>query len=403
LAPVQVSPPQVVHVRMIREVHHWEHLRPQWDQLFDASPTASPPLRFEWLRTWWDIYGSTYADGGRGLRIFTVWRNRTLIGALPLYEGIRHGSGCGVRRLGFISSSEAEFEETCADYLDLLHLPDDAETCVRALAPALLNRRFTHWHELVLDRISAGSPLLALRQHLERAVKTSVTDRGLCYLSDIRGGLDAYLSRLNAKVRKDTKRSLRLASEAAAVFEIAQDACQIDDFFDELVMLHQRRWQAAGKPGCFSSPRFTEFHRRMLQAWVPKGIGVVARLSCHNVPVAVFQGVIARKKFDGYIYGVLRDEGSPLIGPGNAMLVLLKSYLGDLGVETMDTLLSKPNSHKRRHSTGSNTLVRLTATRPGARIFLESCLQQSHRAIRATRRVLARRQPSKPVAFDTAS
>ena len=98
LPPVEVSPlPDVVHVRVIRELDDWEHLRPQWDELFEASPTASPPLRFDWLRTWWDIYGSTYGDGGRGVRIFTVWRGRTLIGACRCTKvvGTALSAACG--------------------------------------------------------------------------------------------------------------------------------------------------------------------------------------------------------------------------------------------------------------------------------------------------------------------
>ena len=43
----------------------------------EASPTASPPLRWEWLRQWWRVYGPVY--GGRGLRIVTVHRGGHLI------------------------------------------------------------------------------------------------------------------------------------------------------------------------------------------------------------------------------------------------------------------------------------------------------------------------------------
>ncbi|MDB5293879.1 MAG: hypothetical protein JWL69_5120, partial [Phycisphaerales bacterium] len=120
IGPSAVSPAQAI-AHVIRDVWEWDRLEPEWDKLFAHSPAASPPLQFRWLREWWQVYGPVYGDGGRGLRVIVVRRDGRLIGALPLYE--QH-AGIGplmVRRLGFISTGEAEFEETCPENLDLLY------------------------------------------------------------------------------------------------------------------------------------------------------------------------------------------------------------------------------------------------------------------------------------------
>ena len=104
------------------------------------------PLRWEWLRQWWRVYGPVY--GGRGLRIVTVRRGGHLIGALPLYLHIGHRSPVWAHYLGFLSMGESRSEATRPEYLDLLHAPGEARACRDAMLPALSTPRWaggTSW------------------------------------------------------------------------------------------------------------------------------------------------------------------------------------------------------------------------------------------------------------------
>src|SRR5688572_21750854 len=97
---------QEPEVRVVREQSEWESLRGEWATLFDSSPTASPPLHFDWLTGWWRIYGPAYGSAGNGLAVILVRRGSRLIGALPLYQSVIGGPFLGRRRLGFLSSGE---------------------------------------------------------------------------------------------------------------------------------------------------------------------------------------------------------------------------------------------------------------------------------------------------------
>src|SRR5688500_6236427 len=94
--------------RVVTDPAAWLSLREAWESLFAASPTAAPPLRWEWLWEWWRIYARAYGAGDHPLRIITVWRGDRLIGALPLCLTYRSGLRFGVRRLGFLSTGEKE-------------------------------------------------------------------------------------------------------------------------------------------------------------------------------------------------------------------------------------------------------------------------------------------------------
>ena len=145
-----------LQVDVLDDVASWDALEPEWGELFEASPTASPPLRWEWLRQWWRVYGPVY--GGRGLRIVTVRRGGHLIGALPLYLHIGHRSPVWAHYLGFLSTGESRSGATWPEYLDLLHAPGEARTCLDAMLPALLDPAVGRWTSWTCAR-SAGARL----------------------------------------------------------------------------------------------------------------------------------------------------------------------------------------------------------------------------------------------------
>ena len=156
---VLTSQTRGLQVDISDDVAYWDALELEWGELFEASPTASPPLRWEWLRQWWRVYGPVY--GGRGLRIVTVRRGVHLIGALPLYLHIGRRSPLWAHHLGFLSTGESQSEAIWPDYLDLLHAPGEARTCLDAILPALLDPAVGRWDILDLCDIGGGSPLLA--------------------------------------------------------------------------------------------------------------------------------------------------------------------------------------------------------------------------------------------------
>ncbi|MGE5611972.1 MAG: GNAT family N-acetyltransferase [Bacillota bacterium] len=387
-SPVVQAATEDATVEVIRDVEPWQRLRPEWDELFQASPTASPPLRFDWLWHWWRIYGPAYGNHGQGLRILTFRRQSRLIGVVPLYEMIKRSWGVPVRRLGFISTGEAEFEETCADYLDLLHLPGEREMCMEALVSALCDRRTLAWDELELFDMSGRSPLIDLHGRL-RGCQTSLASSDTCPIANIAGGLEAFLERLSANTRQQARRRLRMAQKAGAILERAMDSSEVDPYFDDLIRLHQQRWNAIGQPGVFASSRFTELHRTLARSWVPTGKAILVRLSLDGQAMAVIYGFLVGTKFDFYQSGVAIDEPSGLQSPGMVAFLMLKAHLAERGITQFD-FLRGASPYKQRLATDYCPMIRLCAVRPGVRTrvfaisnFVRRLASKSRRVLRA--------------------
>lgn len=345
--------------RVIEDVDAWDAIRVDWDRLYHASPTASAPLDFVWLRTWWEVYGPVYGSGG--LRIVSIWRESRLVGALPLYLDVGRGTPFSVRCLRFISTGEAEFEETCPDYLNLLHVPDDEMACAQAAWAAV---GAMQWDVLELLDLPDDTPLLRVRT----AFPLRVLARGSCPVAFIGDGFEAYLTQLSSKSRMRARQEVRKAERSDTLFELA-GATDSGQYFDELIRIHQERWVAGGQPGCFAAPRFTEFHRRLVHEWVAGGRAILGRLSHRASTFVVLYGFVTNRKFDLYQLGVASDERAIVHSPGMAANLLLMAELAARGVSHYD-FLRGVSAFKKSLTTEQRTLICLACRRPTMRALL---------------------------------
>jgi CelD/BcsL family acetyltransferase involved in cellulose biosynthesis len=374
------------HVRVVKDAAEWSTLESVWRDLWNVSPAASAPLRWEWLTAWWRVYGPKYGAGEQALRIFIVERGSEIIGALPLYVGRPAPIPFSPRPLRFISTGEAREEETCAAYLDLLHRPGEGAACVAALEKALVAGPHSDWERLELAYVSGASPLAQLFAGSAHFRLWAPERQAPCCIADLTGGLDAYLGRLSANSRAQARRLLRAADAAKLTFEVATEA-NADEFYDQLVSLHQARWAEAGEPGCFASPLFSQFHRTLAHQLAPAGQVVLARLSHQGRPLAVIQGYLAGNKFDYYLAGTALDSTDAAIkSPGIAAHLRLASYLLERGVTHYDYLLGFARN-KAQYTTDEQPVYRLTVERKGLKRLAHRFSHVSFRGARAIRRL----------------
>ena len=359
--------------RVIRDIAQWEAIRPAWDELYAGNPAASPPLDFVWLRRWWGVYGETYGPGG--LRVVTVWRGTRLIAAAPLYLCISCERIFGVRSLRFISTGEAEHEETCPEYLDLLCRTGDEEVGSKAVWAAIEGLT---WDCLELRNLSADAVIL--REGSVPANATAVTT-DTCAIADLSAGFDAYVESLSARNRKQVRKLLREGDHAGAQFEMV-GLDQLPEALDDLIALHGARWAEEGKQGAFASPRFVAFHRGLLEEWLPSGRAVLARMHLGGAPAAALYGFVTGQKFDFYQSGVRRDVDG-VESPGILGILLLMKALAERGVTVFD-FLGGSAVHKKRMQSREQPMVSLRLWRPTLR-------SAAYHSIRGATRIFRRR------------
>lgn len=372
---------------LIREPQRWDAIRAPWQALHQAAQ-GRWATEFDWLRTWWEVYGGVCAQRHKSLMLLALWEGDQLVAAAPLYVRRPRLSDAG-RVVMFIGTGEREREEVCPDYLDVLCRRDRPQATA-VLLDWLLRERVNEFDRLELNDVAQDSLAAQWgRQRLSDAAM-EVAPRGNCPIADLSGGMEAYLARLSANERSQARRRLKEAKALGATLEMAGPE-SVDQYFDELVELHQSRWRAAGRPGCFASRRFTDFHRRLARQWLGEGKALLSRLRLDGKTIAVKYGFLYYNKYDFYQSGVRLEGEQRLRSPGTVSFLMLFEELIRRGVTRFDFLRGDSN-YKQRLATSAQSLAQVRWTRWSWRTNVACASRFLHRGSMKVAHLLRRRR-----------
>jgi hypothetical protein len=273
---------------LLTEPTELERLLPEWRELAARSGNelcTSPA----WLATWWKIFGD-----GRGLRVVTFRRDGRLIGIAPLcFRRVRFARALPVRRLELLGSGEDEADEICSDYIGFVIERGAEKEVADGFAGALAAERIGAWDELLMPAMDGSSPMpVLLASALARAkFRSELIRAGEAPYISLPSSWDEYLRRLPSQHRYLVTRSLRDWEKWSGSPAKLERVTSIDDLprAQELLRtLHSERWNG---DGTFRSPRFTEFHDRVMQILFSDGALDIAWLSAHGAPIAVLYNI----------------------------------------------------------------------------------------------------------------
>jgi CelD/BcsL family acetyltransferase involved in cellulose biosynthesis len=302
-------------IDMLSDVADFQRLQPEWNELLSRSRSNSVTLTWEWLYTWWQVYGER-----RTLRLVTVRENDRLIGAAPLLYRDRLHWYYGMipfRRIELLASGESSGDEVCSDYIDWIALPGREDDVVNAVMDVLEATPGNRWDEIVLPDVWSGSRTLQALQSacLRRNLRFEVLQRDPCPYIALPQTWDSYLEALGSGQRYRIRRALRDFKAAGGTYEILSNPADITAKLDVLVSLHQQRWTAKGKPGAFASIKRTEFHRRLIPLALERGWLRLGVLSIEGQPIAAIYNFRYAGRVYFYQSGMI-PQGRSSLRPG---------------------------------------------------------------------------------------
>ncbi|WP_439576697.1 GNAT family N-acetyltransferase [Elioraea sp.] len=183
------------------------------------------------------------------------------------------------------------------------------------------------------------------------------------------------LAHLSANARGQLRRSLRRFAEAGeVVLTRAGTEAEALAWLEALIALHQRSWQARGKPGAFADPFMRRFHRELVARALPRGEVDLLRLA-------------AGPDVLGYLYNLRRDghvcayqsgfdpaAADPHRKPGLVAHLLAIGRAAGEGMAVYDFLAGE-DRYKRSLATGSRDLVWTELVRPRSPLALAAWLR----------------------------
>jgi len=374
-------------IRVVQCDTQFDLLESDWNALYRKSKLASAPLRFEWQREWWRVFGVKY--GPDGLRILIAENKEGVAGILPLY--VAPASRLGARRLHFISTGEAPGEVTYPEYNGFLANDDCCEQIFRLFTSTVFEQKGLLWDELHMGIIGSNSPVIDWfsGDRTSGKFKTTVKKRNFkAPYADLTGGFDVWLKKRSANARQQFRSLMRKAEKAGVSLQLAKTKLEARDYLKELADLHTLRWQAVGKNGAFSSQKLIQFHTSVAEKLVPKEEAYLSRLSVGGKPLALLYGFRVNDKFDFYQSGIaLEDKAGPVKQPGILAHLLMMRALAEKGVTTYD-FLAGDSDYKKRLASAEQDLIEVSLRRATIPAFLSLAVSQTKRGSRKLQSLL---------------
>jgi hypothetical protein len=216
------------------------------------------------------------------------------------------------------------------------------------------------WHNMnlaVIREDSANFPHItnSLRQH---GIEINQSAARFCPFVQLPISWEFYLTQKSGKLRKQIEyNERRLARHGSAVIEFPSNIEQVDEFFDDLIYLHNQRWDKA------PDNVFFDFHRRIAHRFFPLNRLLLARLRLGQTIVAAKYDFIFDNKVWGYQGGWLTEFGK--LEVGSILLCEIFKHCIHQGIREYD-FLEGDDWYKRRWSTASYTAFDLTSGNGGS-------------------------------------
>jgi CelD/BcsL family acetyltransferase involved in cellulose biosynthesis len=239
------------------EPDQFGRLGQEWNALLAASAADTVFLTWEWISTWWAIYGA-----GSRLYVLAVRDDDgALVGIAPLRirKRARLGGLVRLRVLEFIGTGG----DVTPEYLDLIARPGFEAAVADAVADALNRDRSID--AIDLRSCPSGSSTLArLNARLAEQGRGLLQLRhdSTCPTLPLPATWDAYWASRSKNHRKKLKEYARRGERELGVrVRLTASPAEIEPDMHTLATLHHRRWDNGSR--AFQSTRYREFHLRL--------------------------------------------------------------------------------------------------------------------------------------------
>jgi hypothetical protein len=225
-------------VRSVEDTKSFLRLSKKWNHLVEKSTQDTIFLRHEWFDSAWK-----WLKNECQMKILSVYRNKSLIGLLPLITRTKPLYGI---RIKFYES----FSIPDTQLFDLIVTPEDAPSVIDAIALYFLQNR-NDWNMLRIDKVPENSHLIEIfSKHLDKPNRTVFfNDWGRNPYISLDGRWDAYYSRRSRRLKKGNNyvfNKLRKAFDRVEVSYFNNDCLDdksLEFLINEIVRISSLSWK----------------------------------------------------------------------------------------------------------------------------------------------------------------
>lgn len=239
------------------------NLQGPWNAVLKKSNNDCIFLTWEWLKTWWDVFGHD-----KELRVVVGYlSDNSLAGIAPMMVRKEAIAGVTFRCMEFIGSGN----EITPDNLGFICIPGHKKEFLDAFFAYTAGN--TNWDMLRLKDMREGtmadSDVTVLKKN---KYSYHVEENGICPYIALPGSWDEYLNMLSSANRYNIGRKERSISKAYKTeFTLWDNRASLSDILTALETLHRQRMSDKMMESASTDYNFWEFHRRIINEFFSKG------------------------------------------------------------------------------------------------------------------------------------
>ena len=396
VSPLPSAPAGPIEVQVVESGAGFAALAAEWESLQAQAARTSVFETFDWQHLWWQSYGR-----GRALKILVARAGGSqgsqasqgaIVGLLALHIETVQIMRFPVRHLRFVGTGG----DTYPDDLGPLLAPGREDEIARSFADAVV--QLAGWDVLMLTDMNPECPFTAAVAAASRrarfACETGRSER--IAFTNLPATWDGWLQSMHRDRRYRIKniRKKLLAAHPKARFFVWDDPKTLDEGFERLVYLHQKRWRSIGKAHAFSTPVYREFHRAVMGACLARDRLRLYSLDLGGEVAAMYY--FYRFRDTVYLMQSGFDPDHADVKPGQVLLGYIIEHAISEGHKVLD-FLKGDHRYKDELSTGERETSYVTAFRlnPGGVVY--RVRRQVLPALMARARQLHERLRPKPV------
>jgi CelD/BcsL family acetyltransferase involved in cellulose biosynthesis len=279
----------------------WNTVAPHWESLWHRSTSQSPFLHPTWVEAWLETFGPSLQPV---VLVATAEAGDGALGCCIMTRRVEYVRGMPIRRVYLNTAGENAADDVCVEYNDILATPEYKPEFVARLIARLKQSRVD---QFVVSGVYDLEAVTLLRSAWASAAACALSKAPYVDLVSIRQRHNDYERELSSNTRTQVRRSRKLleAESGGIHVERADTVSQGLEFLQELADLHQWRWTAKGEAGAFHSPRFSAFHRRLVERLLPLGGIDLLRVRAGERTVGLLYNYVVRRKVFFYQSGFM--------------------------------------------------------------------------------------------------
>ncbi|HEV8539338.1 MAG TPA: GNAT family N-acetyltransferase [Bacteroidota bacterium] len=316
-----------ISTEVVRNRKAFFSLREEWNSLTDSSPSRIYQT-FEWQWTWWKHFGDTLE-----LHIVLIRQGEQLIGIFPLFLETSCVHGRRVYRRLRMLGSDVTLNESSgkyvrydpSDYLDIIASSEHTSEVVLNLLAHFYELRDSYDEIDFPNLPDDGIIMTKLIPELQNiGLKYDASRQDICPRLNLPGSVEEYLLKLSQNTRHRLRHARKTwlspphrPVQPVSTFE------EVEQAFNILVSLHQKRWNRLGFPGLFYGSRAEEFLKEVAKIFFVRGNLWLKTARHDGNIVAVRMGFKFKDRMYDYLSGFDIDSTAAKLRPGLALILAM--------------------------------------------------------------------------------